>query len=86
MKGDTILPTLDIMKQKPIPRLLTSVGKSSLANKVTVWNPAVMATFPIMANTITLLLYTEEVAGGGGEITKCVLYSEKSVRWNQYIY
>ena len=66
MKGDTMLPIRDIMKEIPTPRLLTSVGKSSLEKKMTVWKPPVMAIFPMMAKATTVLVYTEGATGGGG--------------------
>lgn len=42
-----------------MPRLRTSVGKSSLQKKMAVWKPPVMATFPIIAKAITEELYAE---------------------------
>ena len=54
------------MEEVQTPRLLTSVGKSSLEKKMMVWKHPVMVTFPIMAKATTVVVYTEGVTGGGG--------------------
>ena len=54
------------MEEEQMPRLLTSVGKSSLEKKRIVRKHPVMVSFPIMAKTNTVVVYTVSVTGGGG--------------------